>query len=42
MNLDCWYCISETNAEDDVDCAKGQNIQWCDINCPIYKHLVVK
>lgn len=39
MNLDCWYCIGGTNADDFVGCAKGQNMQWCDANCPIYKNM---
>ena len=34
MNNNCWYCLEETN-----ECAKGQNVEWCDINCPIYKNV---
>ena len=34
MNSNCWYCL-----EDITECAKGQNIEWCDSNCPIYKNV---
>lgn len=38
MNNNCWYCtVSET--EDTVECGKGQNVEWCDVNCPIYKNV---
>lgn len=38
MNQNCWYCtVSET--EDTVECGKGQNVEWCDSNCPIYKNM---
>lgn len=34
MNSNCWYCL-----EDTTECAKGQNVEWCDTNCPIYKNV---
>ena len=34
MNNNCWYCLEET-----TECAKGQNVEWCDTNCPIYKNV---
>lgn len=32
MNNNCWYCL------DSEECAKGQNMDWCEPNCPIYKN----
>ena len=34
MNNNCWYCLEATG-----ECAKGQNAEWCDFNCPIYKNV---
>lgn len=34
MNTDCWYW-----EEDTMYCLKGQNQEWCDENCPIYKNM---
>lgn len=34
MNNNCWYCLEETG-----ECVKGQSIDWCDTNCPIYKNV---
>ena len=39
MNPDCWYCSGGTTEEDIIQCGKGQNIEWCDENCPIYKNV---
>lgn len=36
MNTDCWYYYNEDNKD---ICCKGQDIQWCDENCPIYKNM---
>ena len=32
MNNKCWYLL------DNEECAKGQNTEWCEVNCPIYKN----
>ncbi len=33
MNENCWYIDEENN------CLKGKEPQWCDDNCPIYKNM---
>lgn len=39
MNTDCWYCDMAETKDRENKCLKGNNIEWCDIHCPIYKNM---
>lgn len=39
MNIDCWYCYMTETKDGENKCLKGNNIEWCDIHCPIYKNM---